>query len=165
MRTEPTVGELGEGEQLLLWALRRRAAGQDMPGPGSVETVFCALCGQTGGRKADAALRCMLVLVALYGRRKLTLGPPGWSCVTADERHLLQLFAAAQSDRFQLVALRLEWLLRPGAAARPEQIVSEVADALLAAGLPLPLRAAVAPPPRPLPRSAGPVAGLARRDG
>src|SRR3546814_21068238 len=96
------------------------------------------------------AIRSILVLVALYGRRGLRLAPPGWPAITIDEFRLLQLFAAAQRGKGEAVEAHLAWMLRPGHAANPEVAVEFVACTLRCHGLPLPCRqdrAGTTPPP------------------
>ena len=101
------------GERLLLWGLRRCAFG--CGDPRVVEAAFCDACGCEAGRLAYVGLRTFLVVLTLYGRRRLRLGPPGHAGATADERALLALFAAAAAGAAAELEARLVWLLRPGA--------------------------------------------------
>src|SRR3546814_5202532 len=85
---------LTDVEQLLVWAVRSWAFAHQAAR--SIERDLVRTCGRADAEKAMMAIRAILVLVALYGRRGLRLAPPGWPAVTIDEFRLLQLFAAAQ---------------------------------------------------------------------
>src|SRR3546814_380875 len=88
------IADLTDVEQLLVWAVRSWAFAHQAAR--SIERDLVRTCGRADAEKAMMAIRAILVLVALYGRRGLRLAPPGWPAVTIDEFRLLQLFAAAQ---------------------------------------------------------------------
>lgn len=125
-----SVAEDGRsGERLLLWGLRRCAFG--CGDPRVVEAAFCDACGCEAGRLAYVGLRAFLVLLTLYGRRRLRLGPPGHAGATADERALLALFAAAEAGAAAELEARLAWLLRPDPAVDAGRIAGAVGRMLV----------------------------------
>src|SRR3546814_8265676 len=88
------IADLTDVEQLLVWAVRSWAFAHQAAR--SIERDLVRTCGRADAEKAMMAIRAILVLVALYGRRGLRFAPPGWPEVTIDEFRLLRLFAAAQ---------------------------------------------------------------------
>lgn len=116
------------GERLLLWGLRRCAFG--CGDPRVVEAAFCDACGCEAGRLAYVGLRAFLVVLTLYGRRRLRLGPPGHAGATADERALLALFAAAEAGAAAELEARLVWLLRSDATVDAGGIAGAVGAVL-----------------------------------
>ncbi len=115
-------------DRLLLWALRRLAFG--CGDPRVVEAALCDRCGAEAGRLAYVGLRSFFVVLTLYGRRRLALGPPGWCGVTHDERALLGLFATAQAGSAAETDARLAWLVRPDPAVDIRRIAEAIAGAL-----------------------------------
>lgn len=150
----PRIADLTAPERLLVWAFRSWAFAHQAVR--SVERDFCRSCGREEGERAAVAVRSILVLVALYGRRTLGLGPPGWPAATVDEIRMLQLFAAAQHGGDAAVAAHLAWLLRADHSARPEAAIGEAAAIMARSGLVLPWRYldGPAPPARPAPARA-----------
>ena len=134
----PRIADLTDAEQRLVWAFRTWAFAHQAAR--SVERDFVRICGRDEGERVAVAIRSILVLIALYGRRSLRLAPPGWPAVTTDEMRLLQLFAAAQAGVTQGMRAHLAWLLRPGHEAHPEIAVAYAAAVLARSGLALPWR-------------------------
>lgn len=92
------------GEHLLVWTLRRIVAkGGVCP---LVSKKFVGACG-ADGPEVLACVRGFLGVLNRAVRRRLKFGPPGCHGLTTDERQLLSLVAAAQTDD----ACRLEALL------------------------------------------------------
>ena len=139
---EPRISQLRDGERLIVWAARACVVGYDGR---LIEREFAAACGTEQGPRACVAFRCFLTLLALYGRRQLSVGMPGSAALTLSEQQLLRLFAAAQVGATQLVEAHLAWLIRRNAALRTELVIDCVAAALRARGHRLRLFA----PPRP----------------
>ncbi len=93
LETPDDIDHLGYSQHLLLWAFRATAMGHaDCP---TLRKAFhAACCGLE-----DEALMGLLVIVrtlGFCGRRKMRLHVPGCRCVSADERTILSLFAAAK---------------------------------------------------------------------
>jgi len=141
-RTLP-LAALTDSEQLLVWAMRSWAFAHQASR--SVERDLVRACGREDGEKLALAVRSVLVMCALYGRRPLRVAPPGWPGVTMDELRLLQLFASAQREADCAARAHLTWLLQPDHASRPERAVAFAAETLAAHGLCLPWRGAAAP--------------------
>lgn len=138
-----TVLTLTEGQRLVLWALRRSARPGD--DAGAVERELARLLGPERGRLAHVALRCLLVLLALYGRRRLRLGADGWLDLTSDEVRVLQTLGAAQTGHGAALDAHLDWLIRSEAAGRPAEACRAIAGALAGAHMALPLVVRQAP--------------------
>ncbi len=137
------LAALTDPEQLLVWAMRSWAFAHQASR--SVERDLIRACGREDGENAALAVRSVLVMCALYGRRPLRVAPPGWPGVTMDELRLLQLFASAQREVACAMRAHLTWLLQPDHATRPERAVAFAAETLAAHGLRLPWRRAAAP--------------------
>lgn len=99
--------EFGPGEHLLVWALRRMVKGKDY-GP-LVGQEFADTCGEDG-REVLATLHAFLLALIHTCRRELSIGHPGCPSLTADERQVLQLVAAAQNGKEAQFDAQLRWL-------------------------------------------------------
>ena len=128
---EPGIMDLRDGERLIVWAARACVVGYNGR---LIEREFVLACGAEQGLRACVAFRCLLTLLALYGRRQLSVGMPGSIGLTLCEQQLLRLFAAAQAGATQLVEGHLAWLIRCNPAARAELVIECVATALRARG-------------------------------
>ncbi|MEI9985338.1 MAG: hypothetical protein WDN69_20380 [Aliidongia sp.] len=106
---EPARG-FGYGEHLLVWSWRRIAAGRG--GCPLIAREFAEICGEDAA-EVVATLDTFLRALAFAGRRAFVFGPPGSLTVTADERQILELIAAAQAGRPALFEAHLQWLARP----------------------------------------------------
>ncbi len=132
------VAGLNYVERLLIWATRRVACGTgDVR---IVESEFLEDCGRERGATAWIAFRSLLVILAIYGRRPIVLGPPSWPGLTPDETSLLQVFAAAQAGDDVRLSGHLAWLVRSGPGSDPTLLARVVGDALLRAGHPVRVR-------------------------
>ena len=88
------VGQLGTGEQLLLWALRQRRADQGETSPILVKGFLLA-CGLAG---VETALgRFERLFDALDGGVRCSLCPLRCAVLSADEARCLSLLACAQA--------------------------------------------------------------------
>ena len=153
------MATLTDAEQLMVWAFRSWAFAHHAAR--RVERDIARGCGSADAGRVTVAIRSVLVLVTLYGRRPLRLGPPGWPAVTTDERRLLQLFAAGQAGSTAALQAHLDWLLRPGHGAHPEIAVAHAAAILARSGFDLPWRTETAGPlPARRIRRGGTYAGL-----
>jgi len=132
------IADLTDTEQLMVWGFRTWAFAHHASR--SVERDLRKGCGREEGEWVTVAIRSVLVLIALYGRRPLRLAPPGWPAVTTDEIRLLQLFSAGQRGAAEGVQAHLTWLLRPGHGAHPEIAVGHAAAILGRSGFALPWR-------------------------
>ncbi|MDE1149759.1 MAG: hypothetical protein PW843_24680 [Azospirillaceae bacterium] len=101
------VPEFGPGEHLLVWALRRMVQGKDY-GP-LVGREFADTCGEDG-REVLATLHTFLLALIHTCRRELAIGHPGCPSLTADERQVLMLVAAAQNGKEAQFDAQLRWL-------------------------------------------------------
>jgi hypothetical protein len=127
---DPAGGDVrgfGYGEHLIVWSWRRIAAGR-MTCP-VVTREFADACGEDG---AEVFVTFCTFLKALgYAcRRPLAIGLPSSLAVTADERRVLTLVAAAQAAAPALFEAHLCWLARPD-----QSQVLRIATGALAAAL------------------------------
>jgi hypothetical protein len=100
---------LGHAEHLVVWAWRRMVAGHgDCP---VLMREFAAACGENGP-EVLATLAVFLQILARASRRRLVVGPPVCLALTADERQVLTLLAAAQAGHCAAFDAHLGWLAR-----------------------------------------------------
>ncbi len=110
MMTGPIAGQgFGYGEHLLVWSWRRIAAGRAQCPLTARE--FADACGEDAG-EVFLTFCTFLKALAFASRRQLTIGTPGCMAVTADERQVLTLLAAAQADVPALFEAHLRWLAK-----------------------------------------------------
>lgn len=142
-------------EHLLVWALRAIAVGHgDCP---RLRRAFEAACGSRG----DHALMAYFGLVrniGMTGRRRLRLHTPGCVCLSADERAVVAVIAAAQEglregDETRLRA-HLRWLVEDEPDPTFIHAARVVAHILEVNGQRLPPRVGA---PAPAPADADPV--------
>jgi hypothetical protein len=91
-----------------------------------------AALGPDGAETLARPLHGLLTALSLYARRPVGLRAPGDPMVSADERALVGLVAAAGAGDAALTAMRLAWLLDPrihGAAAVAAERTGRVLDA------------------------------------
>jgi hypothetical protein len=101
------VGQLGTGEQLLLWALRQRRADRGETTPLLVQGFLLA-CGLAGVERALGSFERLFDALQCDGR--CGLGPLRCAVVSGDEARCLALLAAAQrgeSSRAERLAAAL----------------------------------------------------------
>ncbi len=104
LRQAYSLSELSRGERLLVRTLRRLARGWDLCA--GLTREFADTCGKEQAAEVIGTLRLFLGTVGCTARRRVTVAPPGWSELTADERQILSLIAAAQeADEPRLAAL------------------------------------------------------------
>jgi hypothetical protein len=109
------MGELsaeldGYGELLLMIAWRKLIAGQ-----GRCPSLLRELASIPGCQPQDLLRTLAIFFGALNDgcRRPLSVAPIGCSAPTHDERHILALLAASQTEDADLVSAHLTWLARP----------------------------------------------------
>lgn len=102
---------LAEAEQLLVRSWRRIATGR-LWCPQTLRDFGDAFGGDAG--PALSALWSFMKALDGGTRRVLAIGAPGSPKITADERQMLTVIAAAQADESGLVEANLCWLSRPG---------------------------------------------------
>jgi hypothetical protein len=148
------IGQLGYGEQLVLWAARRWLA--DPASWTRVGEEFALALGCARARQALDALEDILLTLHRGARRTVFLHRLDCCRVSGDEHALLSALAALQAGCPGRAEALLRWLLPscavPGAAAA----ACRLAEALAAAGHLIPTRSAA---------SATPVRGREQRMG
>jgi hypothetical protein len=126
------IAEFGYGEHLLVFAWRRMdAQGTDAA---VMPEEFAQACGEDAGEVFNTFCSFLKAL-AFAGRRGLTLGAPGCLSITADEKMVLTLIAAAQAEMPALLEAHLRWLAEPEKRHVLELATSALAAALEANGL------------------------------
>jgi hypothetical protein len=139
------VGQLGVGEQLLLWALRQRHADQGETTPELVQGFLLA-CGLAG---VEPALGCFERLSdALRGDGRCGVGPLRCAVVSDDEARCLALLAAAQRAETWRVERLAVGLVGCGRCGELAAAASHLAEALARAGYRLTTPLRPGPPPR-----------------
>lgn len=121
------------GDRYLLWAIRRVVlcgGASDLP-----QRSLCDRLGDGAGTEAYLALRLVLYTACMFGRRRLSLAPPGSAEVTCDEALLLQIVAAAQHGQEALLEASLLWLLAPDSPLMPIVPVRRMASLLSRGGV------------------------------
>jgi hypothetical protein len=86
------LAALSLGERLLVWTWRKIVTGCPL-----IAREFCLLCGDDAA-EVLATLYTFLQALAYAGRSSWEVGYPGYASLTVDERRMLNLIAAAQSD-------------------------------------------------------------------
>jgi hypothetical protein len=104
--TSDTCGS-GYGEHLLVWSWRRIVTGR-LRCPVMAQE-FADACGSDAG-EVFLTLCCFLKALAFASRRQLVIRAPDPFGITADERQVLTLLAAAQSEDHALFDAHLRWL-------------------------------------------------------
>lgn len=119
--------DFGYGEHLLVWSWRRLAAGR--ADCAWAEQEFTDACGEDGP-EVFLTFTVFLKALAFSSRRRLAVGTPGCLHLTADERQVLALLAAAQAGSPARLEAHLRWIAE--AERRP---VLEIAAGALAMAL------------------------------
>jgi hypothetical protein len=111
------VGQLGPGEQFVLWALRQRLRDeeQDAPSPPLLRGFRLAF-GLTSLEPALAAFEGLFRVLRGSCGRDVGLLPLRCACVSAGERALLGLVAAAQAGEELSLEVLAGRLVEPAAA-------------------------------------------------
>jgi hypothetical protein len=140
------VRGFGYGEHLLIWTWRRLATGRaECP---AIARAFGEACGEDG---ADvlATVLAFLQILAQGRRRRLLIGYPTALSLTADERQVLILLAAAQHGEAELLEAHVRWLAGGNHREALKIAARAVARALGAHEVFLPLPPASTPPHSP----------------
>jgi hypothetical protein len=140
------VGQLGPGEQFVLWALRQRLRDGEAPSAAFLHGFRLAF----GLAHLEPALAVFEGLFrTLHGRcrRDLGLSPLRCACVSVDEQAMLSLVAATQAGEGSWLEPLAAELVEPSATSALREAVLAFARALRRADLTLP----PLPDPAPLP--------------
>ena len=132
----------GYGEHLLVWSWRRIAAGR--ADCRLMAREFGDACGEDAA-EVFATFCTFLKALGFACRRRLAIGEPGAPAVTADERQVLTLIAAAQAATPALMEAHLRWLTEPDRRHVLQIAAGALANALKANEL----RLALPKPDRP----------------
>lgn len=136
VRTAADVRGFGYGEHLLVWSWRRIATGRVQCPVMAQE--FADACGDDAG-EVFLTLCAFLKALAFASRRRLALRAPDPFGVTSDERQILTLLAAAQSEDHSLLQAHLRWLAPPERRRGLQIAAQALAGAFKANNLPLAL--------------------------
>jgi hypothetical protein len=117
----------GYPEHLLVWSWRRIATGRTCC-PLMMDE-FAAACGEDGP-EVFATFCTFLKALAVASRKQFIIGAPGCVVITADERQVLTLLAAAQTQTPALLEAHLRWIAIP-----EKRHVLEIATGALARAL------------------------------
>jgi hypothetical protein len=150
VRTADDVRGFGYGERLPVWSWRRIVTGRvNCP---VMAREFADACGDDAG-DVFLTLCAFLKALAFASRRQLVIRAPDPFGVTADERQVLTLLAAAQSEDRSLFQAYLRWLAPPERRRELQIAAHALTDAFKMNNLPSRCRR------RPRPTA---VSGLAR---
>lgn len=141
------VGQLGPGEQLILWAFRQRLRDGATPSPAFLQGFRLAF-GLAFLEPALSAFDRLFQALHHHGRRDIALFPLHCACVSADERAVIHLVAAAQAGEGPWLEAAAARLVEPGAAALLREGAVGFALALQGEGLALAPLAGVVPASR-----------------
>jgi hypothetical protein len=144
--TPEDIRDLRRPEHLLVWTLRAIAVGHaDCP---AVRQAFASACGDAGDQ-ARMGFFLLVRQIGMAGRRRLRLHMPGCVCLSADERAIVAVVAAAQdalrTGQDERLRAHLRWLVEGEPPQTFLNVARSVAEALQATGHRLPLRM-IAPP-------------------
>ena len=136
MNPDPEVAadlrQLTPGGRMIVWALRATVAGlEDCP---LMRKQFSDACGP-GGEEARAAFGLFVRQLGMWGRRKVSVGTPGWLGMTRDEQLVLAVFDAAQRGHGPKLRAHLTWLTAGSETAPMLAAVLMVAQALSMSGV------------------------------
>jgi len=110
----PGTVAIGQGGQLVLWAMRCWLDGRRCWH--LVQTEFLATMGLAGGLDALEELEAALAILDAHARRALKLCPDGTAKISPDERLLLQTVEAARAGATALMEMGVATLV-----PRPQQ--------------------------------------------
>jgi hypothetical protein len=129
------VGQLGPGEQFVLWALRQRLADGDTPSPAFL-CGFRLAFGLARLEPALAAFECLFDELAAHGR-DVGLFPIRSACISTDESTAMALVASAQGGQGPWLAVAAGRLVEAAAAEALGTAALGIAQHLAEAGLAL----------------------------
>lgn len=101
---------LNRAERLLIRSLRHLVLRPSVPCP-LVTREFADAC-RDGADDALATFRVLIEVAARTARGRIHIGRPGWPELTGDERRLLGLLGAAQSDDSSRFDALISWFAR-----------------------------------------------------
>jgi hypothetical protein len=133
---EPVVADLALGEQLVIWALRKRL--ESAAHRPALRRGF--LLAGAGGLQAFAAFEQLFAVLESHCRRDLWFHRCGCGCVSADELRILGLIAAQQSGEVAAALGHGSSLVVLAAVGEVVQAAGAFGQALAACRLTLPLR-------------------------
>jgi hypothetical protein len=133
---EPTVADLALGEQLVIWALRKRL--ESVAHRSALRRGF--LLAGAGGLQAFAAFEQLFCAIESHCRRDLWFHRCGCGCVSADELRILGLIAAQQTGDVVAAFGHGSSLVVPAAVGDVGEAAAVFGRALAACRLSLPLR-------------------------
>lgn len=139
------IGEglsFGYAEHLLVWSWRRIATGRS--GCPLMLDQFADVCGEDGP-EVFVTFCTFLKALAVASRRQFSIGAPGCTTVTADERQVLTLLAAAQAGTPALLEAHLRWIAIPERRLILQIATGALARALMAHALQIALPAHAMP--------------------
>ena len=137
-RHPTSMPELEEAEQLLLWCVRRLAAGtQEWT---MVERELARQLGQMDGLWAMRSAIALMSRLARGARRRLRCHKPCCAMLAPDEVSILLIVAAAAHGERALARTFANWLVRGQAVEELLEVAERLGAFLIAAGLSLPLR-------------------------
>jgi len=135
---EPTLAQLALGEQLMVWAFRKRLEGESRAG--TVQRGF-ELAGNGPARhEAHAAFEGLFGLIAAHCRRDLWFHRCGCCCLSADEMAILGLIAAQQAGDMASALCSCQSLVAPPVVGEGMRLAERLGRGLAELGLALPLR-------------------------
>ena len=138
-----TEAHFGPGEHLIVWSARRiMAQGGDDYGQLVLECVDA--CGSDTA-EVFATVYTFLQVLRNASRNQLQFGAPGCPALTADERRLLTLVAASQTDNDAQFDAHLRWLAHADLCEEVAIATRSLATALKLNGFSLSLPASIGP--------------------
>lgn len=140
---EPTVAEFSMGEQLVLWAVRKRLEG-DAQVPALGRGFRLADRG-VHRRDAFAAFEQLFAAIGRHCRRDLWFHRCGCGCVSDDELTILGLVAAEQAGDIASALFFGRSLVAAAGVTPVLEAARALAEALAERGFALPLRQRYAP--------------------
>jgi len=150
VRTAADVRGFGYGEHLLVWSWRRIVTGRVQCPVMAQE--FADACGSDAG-EVFLTLCTFLKALAFASRRQLVIRAPDPFGVTPDERQILTLLGAAQSEDHSLFQAHLRWLAPPERRRELQIAARALAAAFKANNLLLALPPSATPDSRVGPRA------------
>ena len=149
-RTAVDVRGFGYGEHLLVWSWRRIVNGRvHCP---VMAQEFADACGSDAS-EVFLTLCTFLKALAFASRRQLVIRAPDPFNVTSDERQVLTLLAAAQSEDHSLFQAHLRWLAPPERRRELQIAAQALANAFKANNLALALPPSATPASRERPHA------------
>jgi hypothetical protein len=138
-----TLEQLALGEQLVVWAFRKRLEGESrVP---TVQRGFELAGSDPARHDAHAAFEGLFGLISAHCRRDLWFHRCGCCCVSPDEMAILGLIAAQQAGDMASALSSGRSLVADQVVGEALRLAGELGRALAGLGLALPLRRSYAP--------------------